>query len=325
MGESTHHLDSELLDEVAALRELAKFLVHSQDSDDLVQDTVIVMLTQRDAPRRLGAWLRTVMRNQARARARSEGRRRAREDQLALMHGWFDAGDQLDEELGQRQLIAAMHQSLDELEAPYAELLRARFLEGRTPSEIAAALNCAPATVRWRLHEGLRRLRLRMDDLFEGRTQWLVGVAALLIPLDVEASSGVGTKLHRSQEQHMITASWKFIAAGLAFVGLGIVTLTSLTQASASPLADGVLAPSPAVTSESSSSPSTVALPAVNLASAPADIDDSDSAPTTSGNARLFASAWSSPEWAHCPAMFDPELIDEAIEIGTEFNMPRAC
>jgi hypothetical protein len=88
------------------------------------------------------------------------------------------------EKLELQRLVAGL---LRELEEPLRTAVLLRFFEGKTPSEIAAAQGVPAGTVRWRISEGLRRLRERLDERHGGqRDAW----RALLIPLVDGAAPG---------------------------------------------------------------------------------------------------------------------------------------
>lgn len=50
------------------------------------------------------------------------------------------------------------------LEEPYRSVLLLRFYEGRDSLEIGRMYGVAAGTIRWRVNEGLRRLRERLDE-----------------------------------------------------------------------------------------------------------------------------------------------------------------
>ena len=174
MQEQAETATSGLLAHAKDLRTLAACLTRD-DAADLVQDTWVAALAARSRPRTAGTWLREVMRNQFRGGLRSRLRRRAREQQYApdeVVAGPDDAAVET-------ELVLAMQEALDGVGEPYRAVLHARFFAGHTPTEIALAVGRPPATVRWQLHEGLRRIRDGLDARYGDRRHWHGGVLAI--------------------------------------------------------------------------------------------------------------------------------------------------
>ena len=164
---------SELAGQATALRSLAARLV-SKDAEDLTHDAMVTALTAPTPPRRVRPWLRQVLRNEARARRRSTLRRQARE-QWALT---FDDAALPDVAAEHAQMAAAVQDALVGLAPAYRRVLEARFWDDRTAADIARSEGCPAGTVRWRVQEGLRRMRSALDVRFEGREAWRDRMAA---------------------------------------------------------------------------------------------------------------------------------------------------
>src|SRR6185436_12541001 len=151
------------------------------------QDTCVVALSH--APREPGsirAWLASVMRNLARQRGRSEGRRHVRE-QIAARPEASESTDVAVERIAlQRELVEAVL----ELGEPYREVILLRFFEELPPREIARRLDAPVATVNSRIARGLRELRQKLDRAHGERRSWLM----LLIPF-VDAPHSVAPTL----------------------------------------------------------------------------------------------------------------------------------
>jgi len=155
------------------LRGLARVLARDADVDDAVQDTAVVALSQRTPPTSIGAWLRQVLRNGVRGRVRH---RRAWDHRRfdPLLPEIPETPEQCAETIEIFDLVRA---ALDDLEEPYRTTIRRRFFEGLSPADIARSDGEPPTTVRWRVHEGLRRLRARLDDRCGGRERWCGALA----------------------------------------------------------------------------------------------------------------------------------------------------
>jgi RNA polymerase sigma-70 factor (ECF subfamily) len=177
----TLHDPAHLLDHAAWLRSLASSLVGDRaTADDLVQETYVAALRRPPSTERpVKPWLSRVLRNAARFRWRSETNRSAREAALAST---ADRETLTSAELLERhetqQLLARL---VGELEEPYREAILLRFAEGLAPKDIARRLGIPAGTVRWRISEGLARLRARLDALHGGdRKAWLAALAPLV-------------------------------------------------------------------------------------------------------------------------------------------------
>jgi RNA polymerase sigma-70 factor (ECF subfamily) len=161
------------------LRELARHLVDDRASaDDLVQDAyVAAMRSPPDPERPARPWLAQVIRNLHRSGRRGQRRRLGREREVGTSS---EQPPTADEVLARTQLIERMAALLRALEEPYRATLMLRFFEGRDSKQIGALYGIPAGTVRWRINEGLRRLRERLDDAHQGRRQeWRV----LLFPV----------------------------------------------------------------------------------------------------------------------------------------------
>ncbi len=150
-----------LLDQVSWIRRLARELVSDRElAEDLVQETCVVALEHRprDASK-LRGWLRSVLRNLARERRRSDSRRLLREERGARSEAQ-EATDRLVERVAlQRELVGAVL----ELDEPYRSAILLRFFEELPPREIAERTGAPLATVNSRIQRALEKLRGRLD------------------------------------------------------------------------------------------------------------------------------------------------------------------
>jgi RNA polymerase sigma factor (sigma-70 family) len=155
--------------ELAGLHALARSLVLGDaDAEDLVQDTAIAAMQhppEEDRPVR--PWLATVLRNRWRMDRRGRARRHAREaavglelaDAQAAAREAAAAPDAIDRARTLERLASALV-ALDE---PYRDVVVRRYLDGQSAAQIARDLGVPAGTVRWRLKEGLDRLRAALD------------------------------------------------------------------------------------------------------------------------------------------------------------------
>lgn len=143
------------------LRALALRLVQDEHlADDLVQETYVSALERGEAPEKPQRWLRETLRLKARHARTSEESRAKREQAAAIRHSSATV-DVSDSEAA--AALNALREELDELDEPYRSTLRARFVEGLPPREIAARAKLPVRTVNTRITRGVRKLRERLD------------------------------------------------------------------------------------------------------------------------------------------------------------------
>ena len=215
---------SELAGQAGALRSLARHLVRSDDAEDIAQQAMVSALSQPTRPRSLRPWLRQVLRNEHRAFTRRTVRRRYRE-QVA---GDFGEAEGIEDAAERAQMIGVLHEALAGLDAPYRRVLEAKFFEDRTAADIARSEGCPAGTIRWRVQEGLRRMRRTLDERYEDRATWTCGMAAAFaLPLPSSGSP--------PGEPSMIkTTMLKWTGAGLLATGAAAVAFTSVGEADGS-------------------------------------------------------------------------------------------
>lgn len=199
-----------LLEHFDWTRRLARALVHEPHrADDLAQDTWLSFLrSPPPAGRPVRPWLRRVMRNTVRERARRDRARADHEGRAAR-----GEGAPSDTDLAERM---DLHRKLVEhvmaLEPLYRRAILLRFFEGLSATEIARRDGVPQATVRTRLRRGIEQLRESLER--KGRGDWRLAMLPLLPKVGSAAPTGVlivGTK------------SMLAVVAGLATLVLGIV------------------------------------------------------------------------------------------------------
>lgn len=212
---------SELAGQATTLRSLAARLVHRDDAEDVAQEAMVTALSTPTSPRNIRPWMRQVLRNTARATTRGRVRRQARE----VFAGAPEGALPLEEAAMHGQMAAAVRDALVDLDPPYRMVLEARFYEHRTAADIARSEGCPAGTVRWRVQEGLRRMRSKLDDRFEGRDAWRGSMAAFAaMPWAPPPSPPPGAST-------MINTSFSKLALGaLALTAVGGVALASSAQ-----------------------------------------------------------------------------------------------
>ena len=182
-----------LLAHAAWLRRLARSLVgDGAAADDLVQETWVAALRRPpDAGRPLRPWLRRVVENAARFRWRGDTNRAAREAHVAALADDATASSaELLERHEAQQLLARL---VGELGEPYRSTILLRYAEGLEPTEIAHRQGIPAGTVRWRVKEGLARLRAKLDEAHGGdRRAWVIVLGPLATPRGSATGSGAG-------------------------------------------------------------------------------------------------------------------------------------
>jgi RNA polymerase sigma-70 factor (ECF subfamily) len=169
-----------LLEHAMWLRRLAASLV-GDGADDAVQDTWVAALRRPPSEDRpLRPWFARVLRNAGRFRRRSDANRAAREAAVAAeAEGATPTSEEL---LARHELQQLLARFVTELAEPFRTAILLRYAEGLEPKQIARRLGVPPGTVRWRIKEGLERLRVRLDEEHGGnRKTWLLALAPIAL------------------------------------------------------------------------------------------------------------------------------------------------
>jgi RNA polymerase sigma factor (sigma-70 family) len=151
------------------LRRLAGALVaESSEADDLVQETWLAALEQRpDARQPLRPWLGSVARNLWRMGRRASSRADQRLLALPDQERVAGADDLIARAEAQRELADVVLA----LAEPYRSTILLRYHEGLSSAAIADRSGTPAGTVRWRLKEGLERVRKQLDER-HGGSDW---------------------------------------------------------------------------------------------------------------------------------------------------------
>ena len=163
-------------------------------AEDLVQDTFLGALEAADRydPRQpIEPWLRGILLNRFRRRARTDARKPEAE-RLAKRVAETPAEEALHTEQS-----AALAQAIDGLDSPYREILLLRMRHGMAPADIAHVLGRTSGTVRVQLHRGLEQLRRALPGvavfalLGMSARRGLAAVRTVVIEQTQAASTGV--------------------------------------------------------------------------------------------------------------------------------------
>jgi RNA polymerase sigma-70 factor (ECF subfamily) len=217
----------QLLVHAAWLRRFARALVRDDDAaEDVVQGTLVAAWQHPPAedvkPR---SWLARVAANRARDDRRGEGRRQAREVVTDVGRAEVASPEQL---MGDLQIHREVAEVLTALEEPYRETLFQRYYEGLSGADIALRQGVPAGTVRWRLKEGLTRVRRALDDRHGSeRERWRLALAPLLAgpaalaptgataPAAAAGLAGAGGRLLVAAASVMAAGALVAIAVGL--------------------------------------------------------------------------------------------------------------
>lgn len=196
----------ELMSQASWLRSLAVRLLHDRDqAEDVAQDALIAGWQKPPgAGRGARTWLARVARNRAHDRWRTDSRQHERErEHLELRPEVSDPETLLARAQLQRQ-IATIVMSLDE---PFRQAVLMRYYEGLSGAAIATALGVPPGTVRWRVKEGLDRIRARLDEQHgDDRRAWQRGLLPLVPPLGTRSPGAGRPALVRAAKQAALVA-----------------------------------------------------------------------------------------------------------------------
>ncbi len=95
-----------------------------------------------------------------------------------------------EELLSRHQSLTLLAQMVAALDEPYRSTVLLCYGEELSPSEVARRQGIPAGTVRWRLKQGLERLRSEMDRAHGSRRAW-AGLAPVLVPSSALVMGGM--------------------------------------------------------------------------------------------------------------------------------------
>ena len=148
----------------AAVMRVAMSVVGREHAEDVAQDAWLLAfkaLPSIEDPRKFAAWLSAITRHRAMRLGRSEGRLKAQRVALddILIEKLEALSKPLTESIDNLELRAA----LESLPADYALTLKLRFLDEMPLDRIAAFTGAPLTTVKWRVHQGKKLLRKKIE------------------------------------------------------------------------------------------------------------------------------------------------------------------
>jgi RNA polymerase sigma-70 factor (ECF subfamily) len=142
----------------AGLALLAPQWLDASQAEDVVQEALVSLLTERRPPRNPLAWMYRAVRNSAIDAARAGVRRRRREQAVALSRReWFDPRPEalLDAQVAQR--------ALEELAPEFRQIVVMRIWGELGFAEIAEVLDLSVSTVHTRYVAAIKQLRCALE------------------------------------------------------------------------------------------------------------------------------------------------------------------
>ncbi|MGV3614532.1 MAG: RNA polymerase sigma factor [Fimbriimonas sp.] len=136
-----------------------------EQAEDAAQDALLAAysaLPKLEDPERFGAWLGTIVRHRARRLAQGQRRPETPLDAILLSYSPALAERAVEAETG-RVVRCAMARLPPEVQ-PVVELY---YLDDWSVHEISDFLGLPQTTVKWRLHDGRRRMRAMLPDYEE--------------------------------------------------------------------------------------------------------------------------------------------------------------
>jgi RNA polymerase sigma factor (sigma-70 family) len=261
------------------LRRFAVALVKDQDAaEDIVQET-LVAAWQRPAENTGRPWLARVARNLAIDRWRSADRRERRE--LAAAATDLGTVASPEELVGDAQIHRAVAEVVAGIEEPFRQTIVLRFFHGFSSADIARRLRIPDGTVRWRLKEGIDRVRRQLDARYgEVRKNWVAALLPLLPRPTATGPVGEDPRLHpRPVSTRIFDLRPVTIAAAVAFI-VGVIVMVGaiLSRHRGSPTPAGDAAAEPVVTQAVPSAKSAIRLNLYPLAPSPREPESPPSA-----------------------------------------------
>jgi RNA polymerase sigma-70 factor, ECF subfamily len=148
----------------AAVTRVATSIVGREHAEDVAQDAWLLAfkaLPSIEEPRKFAAWLSAITRHRAMRFGKSESRLKAQS--VALDDVLIEKLEGLAKPLTQTIEDLELRVALETLPADYALTLKLRFLDEMPLERIAAFTGAPLSTVKWRVHQGKKLLREKIE------------------------------------------------------------------------------------------------------------------------------------------------------------------
>jgi RNA polymerase sigma factor (sigma-70 family) len=143
----------------AALALYARQWLDAASADDVVQEALVALLSERQTPHDPIAWMFRAVRNAAIDRARADGRRRRREESVAARRReWFESASHslLDAQLAE--------QKLRQLPIELRQVVVLKIWGELSFAQIGQIMQLSPSTVYERYASALEQMRIALEQ-----------------------------------------------------------------------------------------------------------------------------------------------------------------
>lgn len=149
----------------SAVVRLAQSIVGREHAEDVAQDALLLAfkaLPSIEEPRKFAAWLSTITRHRAVRFSKRE--RSSQSRSVALDEVLIENLEALTQPFVDKIEDDELKQELEAAPPDYALVLKLRFLDEMPLQRIAAFLGLPLSTVKWRLHQGKKFLRKKLEQ-----------------------------------------------------------------------------------------------------------------------------------------------------------------
>jgi RNA polymerase sigma-70 factor (ECF subfamily) len=148
-----------------AVVRLARTIVGIDYAEDVAQDSLLLAfkaLPTIEEPGKFAAWLSAITRHRALRFSKSETAQLRK--RVPLDEALLDQIEALSKPLPEQERNESIVRALNNLPADYAMPLRLRFLDEMPLARIAAFMGVSLSTVKWRIHQGKKLMRAKVED-----------------------------------------------------------------------------------------------------------------------------------------------------------------
>jgi RNA polymerase sigma-70 factor, ECF subfamily len=148
-----------------AVVRLARTIVGADYAEDVAQDALLLAfkaLPGIEEPGKFAAWLSAITRHRALRFSKSETKHVGK--RVGLDEALLERIEAIGKPLAEKERDVLVVKALDSLPADYAMPLRLRFLDDMPLNRIAAFMGVPLSTVKWRIHNGKKLLRAKVEE-----------------------------------------------------------------------------------------------------------------------------------------------------------------